>query len=106
MCRYHSWGAVEDGSFEGSSCEANIKSVIENIEYEFLLWLWEAGGFNEHCSEEAIMVCVCCWISGYFPLSVSVTTIATIYQPGDRETEYIVQTAPAAAAVSVPKLGC
>ena len=44
-----------------SSCEANIKSIIENIaainiEYEFLLWLWEAGGFNEHCSEEAIMV--------------------------------------------------
>ena len=35
-----------------SSCEANIKSIIENIaainiEYEFLLWLWEAGGFEE-----------------------------------------------------------
>ena len=27
---------------------------------------------------------LCCWISGYFPLSVSVTTIATIYQPGDK----------------------
>ena len=48
MCRYHSWGAAEDGSFEGSSCEANIKSIIENIaainiEYEFLLWLWGGG---------------------------------------------------------------
>ena len=27
---------------------------------------------------------LCCCISGYFPLSVSVTTIATIYQPGDK----------------------
>ena len=33
------------------------------------------------------IVARCCWISGYYPLSLSVTTIATIYQPGDRERE-------------------